>query len=59
VEAELFRAATGLPLEVIAAPLTRARRDGLLIDDSRRLAASEFGQRFLDDLVARFLPDGA
>jgi oxygen-independent coproporphyrinogen-3 oxidase len=57
VEAELFRAATGLPLEVIAAPLTRARRDGLLIADSRRLAASEFGQRFLDDLVARFLPD--
>jgi oxygen-independent coproporphyrinogen-3 oxidase len=56
VEAELFSATTGLPLDAIADALARAREDRLLLDDPRRIAPSVLGQRFLDDLVARFLP---
>jgi oxygen-independent coproporphyrinogen-3 oxidase len=58
VEAELFSATTGLPLDVIADALARAREDGLLLDEPQRIVPSVLGQRFLDDLVARFLPRG-
>jgi coproporphyrinogen III oxidase-like Fe-S oxidoreductase len=55
-EASLFRAATGLPLDVVDPVLSRARDEGLLAPQRDPIVASALGQRFLDDLVARFLP---
>jgi len=57
-EPGLFEARTGLSLHSITARLERAAAAGLLNVDSRRIRASEFGQRFLDDLVALFLEPG-
>ena len=59
VESTLFLAATGLPLDVVTPILVKARRDGLMVQDPDRIAASVLGQRFLDDLVARFVPEPA
>jgi oxygen-independent coproporphyrinogen-3 oxidase len=56
VAADSFSARTGLTLESIAAPLQRARADGLLVDDARVLRATPLGLRFLNDLLQRFLP---
>ncbi|MCK9366093.1 MAG: radical SAM family heme chaperone HemW [Metallibacterium scheffleri] len=56
VAADSFSARTGLTLETIAAPLQRARADGLLVDDARALRATPLGLRFLNDLLQRFLP---
>ncbi len=55
-EADLFRDCTGLPLDAIAATVARARDDGLLGSDPGHIVPTALGQRFLDDLVARFLP---
>ena len=52
----LFTERTGLPLTHIEAPLEAARRKGLLEVDASRARASELGWRFLNDLVALFLP---
>jgi len=54
-EPELFQARTGLELRTVADRLERAVADGLLVADRRRIRASEFGLRFLNDLLARFL----
>ncbi|MHB1589531.1 MAG: radical SAM family heme chaperone HemW [Metallibacterium scheffleri] len=56
VAADSFSARTGLTLETIAAPLQRARADGLLVDDTRVLRATPLGLRYLNDLLQRFLP---
>lgn len=56
VAADSFSARTGLRLETIAAPLQRARADGLLVDDTRVLRATPLGLRYLNDLLQRFLP---
>lgn len=53
----LFSAHTGLPLEVIGAELHQARQQGLLQLDHERLRPTARGQRFLNDLLQRFLPD--
>ncbi|WP_227519769.1 radical SAM family heme chaperone HemW [Mangrovitalea sediminis] len=52
-EESQFEARTGLPLDVIAEPLERARRDGLIVAD--RLQATPTGQRYLNGLLERFL----
>ncbi|MBD8881083.1 radical SAM family heme chaperone HemW [Rhodanobacter sp. 7MK24] len=51
-----FAARTGLPLERIAAPLTEGRRRGWLTHDTRHLRTTALGQRFLNDVIASFLP---
>ena len=56
VDPELFSRHTGLPVEVLSAPLQQAQQAGL-IDSSERLQASDMGWRFLDDLIALFLPE--
>ncbi|WP_092702322.1 radical SAM family heme chaperone HemW [Rhodanobacter glycinis] len=51
-----FAARTGLPPEHIAATLADARRRGWLADDPRQLRTTPLGQRFLNDVIASFLP---
>ena len=58
VPAALFQARTGLPLAIIHDARLRAEADGLLSADPTRLVATSLGQRFLNDLLTRFLPDG-
>ena len=57
VPAALFEERTGLPLIVCTAALERARAQGLLERDATRLRPTLPGQRFLNDLLALFLPD--
>ncbi len=52
-----FERRTGLSRETIAAPLARARERGWLEADEVRLMPTESGRRFLNDLIALFLPD--
>jgi len=52
-----FSTRTGLPPEVIAAPLRGARERGWLGDDPRILRATELGRRFLNDVIGSFLCD--
>ncbi len=56
VPASLFQARTGLALDVMESQLTAARAKGLLADTPERLAATELGLQFLNDLQAIFLP---
>ena len=51
-----FASRTGLPLERIAATLADARRRGWLTDEPQRLRTTALGQRFLNDVIASFLP---
>jgi oxygen-independent coproporphyrinogen-3 oxidase len=57
VEATLFAERTGLAADAIAATLQHARMRGWLLDDPARLAPSELGRRYLNDVVASFLPE--
>ena len=57
VDASTFHARTGLDDEVIAPRLRDARVRGWLIDDPSRIAATELGQRYLNDVIGLFLPD--
>lgn len=54
VSAQLFEARTGLPLESIATPLARLRREGLLEPGVERLQTTALGYRFLNSVVAAF-----
>ena len=56
VPASLFATRTGLPTSVIATRLDEAIAAGLLADDPLTLRPTEKGQRFLNDLLALFLP---
>jgi oxygen-independent coproporphyrinogen-3 oxidase len=51
-----FAERTGLPPQSIAAPLADARRRDWLADDPHRLRTTALGQRFLNDVIAGFLP---
>ena len=53
----LFEQRTGLPLATIAPQLDAAERDGLLERTLTHARPTERGQRFLNDLIERFLPD--
>lgn len=57
VPASLFATRTGLPASVIATRLDEAIAAGLLADDLLTLRPTEKGQRFLNDLLALFLPE--
>jgi len=57
VDASTFRARTGLDDDAISARLREARARGWLVDDPARIAASELGQRYLNDVIGLFLPN--
>ncbi|HEX4481456.1 MAG TPA: radical SAM family heme chaperone HemW [Rudaea sp.] len=52
-----FQSRTSLTIDDIAATLAAARERGLLDVENDRIRASAFGQRFLNDTIALFLPD--
>jgi oxygen-independent coproporphyrinogen-3 oxidase len=54
VDAALYPARTGRPLAELAPVLARARERGLMQPDPQRLAPTELGRRFLNDLLAMF-----
>jgi putative oxygen-independent coproporphyrinogen III oxidase len=56
VPASLFTQRTGLPLQQIEPILITAKQRGLMLDDSSRLAPTEWGKKFLNDLMELFLP---
>ena len=55
----LFTARTGLPLSTIERPLQKAEADGLLERTHGRIAPTQKGQRFLNQLLTLFLSDNA
>jgi oxygen-independent coproporphyrinogen-3 oxidase len=54
---DLFERTTGLAFAVIRRQLEEAKASGLLEQDGQRLRPSERGGRFLNDLIAAFVPD--
>ncbi|HEX5803015.1 MAG TPA: coproporphyrinogen-III oxidase family protein, partial [Azospira sp.] len=52
----LFEARTTLPLLAIEGELRRAEGDGLIVRAAQRIAPTPRGQRFLNELLRRFLP---
>ncbi|WP_341676823.1 radical SAM family heme chaperone HemW [Niveibacterium sp. SC-1] len=55
VPTSLFEERTGVPLAAVEATLVAARRDGLLEADAAQLKPTLKGQRFLNELLERFL----
>ena len=53
----LFQERTGLPISAAAKALNAAESRGLIVRDHLRIAPSELGQRFLNDLLEMFLPE--
>ena len=53
--AELFTERTSLPLLLIRSELEQAEKRGLLMRDLQRIAPTELGRRFLNDLLEIFL----
>jgi putative oxygen-independent coproporphyrinogen III oxidase len=53
----LFEERTGVPLTAILPALERAERAGLIERDHSRVAPTELGRRFLNDLLQLFLPE--
>jgi coproporphyrinogen III oxidase-like Fe-S oxidoreductase len=51
----LFFERTSLPLSSIRRELEKAERSGLLFQSSRRIAPTELGRQFLNDLLQIFL----
>jgi len=51
----LFEERTGLPLLSLRRELEQAAQRGLLVRDHRRIAPTQLGQRFLNDLLEIFL----
>ncbi|HKQ31393.1 MAG TPA: radical SAM family heme chaperone HemW [Burkholderiales bacterium] len=56
-DVSLFAERTGLPISVIDTPLADAERRGLLVRDHLRIAPTEHGRRFLNDLQMLFLSE--
>jgi len=52
-----FSATTGLPATAIAAHIDAAITRGWLEIGDNRIRASAFGRRFLNDVIAAFLPE--
>ena len=59
VDAALFTARTGLAASAIDAPLRDARARGWLEPDPARIVPTALGRRFLNDVMAAFLPERA
>ena len=55
----MFEERTGLPRTVVMQQLERAESLGLIERDHERIAPTLRGQRFLNELLQLFLPDGA
>lgn len=55
--AELFTERTSLPLLLIRSELEQAEQRGLLTRDLQRIAPTELGRRFLNDLLEIFLKE--
>ena len=53
----LFQERTSLPLHSIRRELEQAERRGLLFRDHQRIAPTQLGQRFLNDLLEIFIRD--
>jgi len=53
----LFSESTGLELDVVRPILERCQQDGLLEVSDDLIRPSVLGQRFLDDLAGRFMPN--
>ena len=58
VDAGSFSARTGLDDAAIDDVLRRARARGWLVDDPARIAATDLGWRYLNDVIGAFLPEG-
>ena len=56
VSAALFTERTKLPLSALEPILSEAKQKKLLVDDPHILQPTEWGQRFLNDAIAMFLP---
>lgn len=56
VSRTLFAQRTGMPAAVLDAKLRIARARGWLVSDPDRLAPSELGSRYLNDVIELFLP---
>ena len=56
--AALFTQRTGLALAAIVPQLERAQAEGLIDRDHARIRPTQRGQRFLNELLERFLPVG-
>jgi oxygen-independent coproporphyrinogen-3 oxidase len=59
VDAPSFIQRTGLASAAIAAKMENARARGWLQTDAAKLAPTELGRRYLNDVVGLFLPDAA
>jgi oxygen-independent coproporphyrinogen-3 oxidase len=57
-DAALFQERTSLPLLLIRRELEAAEQRGLLSRDAQRIAPTELGRRFLNDLLQVFLREG-
>ena len=53
----LFEERAGMPLTAVLKELDAAERRGLITRDLRRIAPTELGRRFLNDLLQLFLPE--
>jgi len=53
----LFEERAGMPLTAVLKELDAAERRGLITRDLRRIAPTELGRRFLNDLLQIFLPE--
>jgi coproporphyrinogen III oxidase-like Fe-S oxidoreductase len=58
VENKIFTERTGLSISRLQKALRKAGQKGLLASDPTRLAPSDLGFRFLNDLQLMFLADG-
>jgi len=56
VPAQLFIERTGLPLSTLEPMRSLAQEKQLMVNDPNTLAATTFGQRFLNDVIGLFLP---
>jgi len=55
VATELFEQSTGCSIERIEPLLSKARQRGMLIEDPARIAPTQEGQLFLNDLLEMFI----
>jgi oxygen-independent coproporphyrinogen-3 oxidase len=58
VPASLFKAHTGLELAVVRQQIERLASKGLLSADTERIATTNHGYRFLNDVIASFMDNG-
>jgi oxygen-independent coproporphyrinogen-3 oxidase len=55
----LFEERAGVPLTTVLPMLDEAERRGFIVRDHQRIAPTDLGRRFLNDLLQIFLPDPA